>query len=126
MKPGPRHRALRFGAWAETWAVAWLRLKFFRILAHGHVAGRGTGAGEIDIIARRGSLVIFVEVKARASLDEAAFAVSQRQRRRILRAAEAFLARRPDLAGADIRFDTVLIAPFRLPCHIVDAWRMDT
>lgn len=121
-----RQRSRMFGARAETWAVAWLRLKGYRILARGHVAGRGTGAGEIDIVARRGRLVVFVEVKARASLDQAAQAVSIRQRRRIARGAEAFLARRPDLAGLDIRFDSVLIAPYNLPCHIVDAWRMDT
>lgn len=124
MKPG-RERARRFGQWAESLAVLLLRLKGYRILARGHVTGRGTGAGEIDIVAARGAVVAFVEVKARPTTDQAALAVHQRQRQRIIRAAEAFLARRPDLAGRHIRFDAVLVAPARLPCHIVDAWRMD-
>lgn len=118
-------RARQTGARAETLAAWMLRLKGFRILARGHVTGRGTGAGEIDIVARRGRLVVFVEVKARASLEEAAAAISAGQRRRIARAAETFMARTPHLAGHDVRFDAVLVAPGRLPRHICDAWRMD-
>jgi putative endonuclease len=118
-------QAQRRGARAE-WLAAWLlRLKGFRILARGHATGRGTGAGEVDIIARRGRLVAFVEVKARASLEDAACAITANQRRRITRAAETFMARHPHLAGCDIRFDAVLVAPGRLPRHISDAWRMD-
>lgn len=113
------------GRRAEIWATWLLRLKGFRILARGHVTGRGTGAGEIDIVARRGRLVVFVEVKARGSLIDAVNAISANQRRRIARAAETFMARNPHLAGSDIRFDAVLVVPGSLPRHICDAWRMD-
>jgi putative endonuclease len=102
--------------------VLWLRLKGFSILARGEVSGRGSGAGEVDIVARRGRVLAFVEVKARPSRAEAAAAISSRQRRRIVRGAEAFLARRPELAGLDIRFDAVLVAPGRWPLHVIAAW----
>ncbi len=120
-----RRQARRRGAMAETVAAWWLRLKGYRIVERGLVTGRGTGAGEVDLIARRGRVVAFVEVKARPSLAEALDAIRPRQRSRVARAAETYLARRPDLAGHDIRFDAVLVVPGRLPRHIVDAWRMD-
>ena len=119
LRRAARHR----GRAAETLAAWWLRLKFYRIIARGAMTGRGSGAGELDMVARRGRVVAFVEVKARPSLTEAAHALGPAQRRRIERAAAAFLARRPDLAGYDLRFDVVLITPGRLPCHIPDAWR---
>jgi putative endonuclease len=117
--------AQRRGSRAETLAAWWLRLKGFRILARGATHGRGTGAGEVDIVARRGRLVVFVEVKARPSLTEALEAVRAGQKRRIARAAEVFVARRPELHGCDIRFDAVLMVPRYLPRHVPDAWRMD-
>jgi putative endonuclease len=79
--------------------------------------------GEIDLIARRGDLVAFVEVKARARPEEALAALGPRQRRRIERTAEAFLAGRPDLAQHRLRFDLVTWRPWRLPRHLPDAWR---
>ncbi len=120
-----RHKAAeRRGRRAE-WLAAWaLRLKGWRILARGHVTGRGTGAGEVDIVARRGGLLAFVEVKARPSLDQAAEAVSPAQRRRIERGAAAFLAARPDLAVLRTRFDLMLVIPGRWPVHRMDAWRV--
>ncbi|HSV29649.1 MAG TPA: YraN family protein [Candidatus Omnitrophota bacterium] len=120
-----RLAARQRGRRAESLAALWLRLKGYRILARGSVTGRGTGAGEIDIVARRGRVVAFVEVKARPSRDEALEAITAAQRRRIMRAAETFLSRHPELAGCDMRFDAVLVVPNRLPRHISDAWRMD-
>jgi putative endonuclease len=111
------------GALAETLCALVLRGKFYRILARRHVTGRGSGAGEIDIVARKGGTLVFVEVKARADLATAAGAISARQRRRLLRAAGAFLTRRPELAGLALRFDAMLVAPWRLPHHVIDAWR---
>ncbi|MGQ0662735.1 MAG: YraN family protein [Pseudomonadota bacterium] len=114
-----RAGAEAWGRRAE-WLAAWrLRLAGYRILAR-HVR---TPVGEIDLIARRGDCLIFVEVKARAALDAAARALGPSQMRRIRRAAEAFLATRPDLRGLTLRFDALLVAPGRLPRHIVDAWR---
>lgn len=112
------HRAERLAAW-------WLRLKGYRVLARGFAIGRGRGAGEVDLIVRRGSVIAFVEVKARADLAQAAAAITPAQQARIRRAAQAFLAGRADLAGCGLRFDAVLVTPFSLPRHICDAWRMD-
>ena len=99
------------------------RLKLYRILARSAVTGRGSGAGEVDIIAKRGNLVAFVEVKARGSLAEAAESLGSGQRRRIERAAAAFLARHPRLGHCQVRFDVILVTPKRFPRHILDAWR---
>jgi putative endonuclease len=116
-------RARRRGRWAETLCLWFLRLKGYSIVAHGHVTGQGTGAGEIDIIARRGRLLAFIEVKIRSKPSLAAAAISRNQRHRLTRAAAAFLARRPDLATSVIRFDAILLAPWHWPCHLIDAWR---
>lgn len=117
--------AARRGRRGETLAVWWLRLKGWRVLARGFSIGRGRSAGEVDMIVRRGDVVAFVEVKARRHLDQAAAAITAHQRQRIRRAAQAFVAGRPDLAGCALRFDAVLVAPGRFPRHICDAWRMD-
>ncbi len=114
-----RRRAWRRGRLAEASAALLLRLKGFKILARGYKVP----TGEIDIIARRGSLVAFVEVKARAKADTAAEALGARQRRRIERAARWFLAQHPHLAGCDLRYDLMLVTPWRIPVHIGDAWR---
>lgn len=114
-----RVAADRLGRWAE-WRCVWrLRLFGYRVLAR----RLRTPVGEIDIVARRGALLAFVEVKARASARDAAFALTEPQWRRIARAAEVFIARRPALAGCAIRFDAMLVTPRGWPTHIVDAWR---
>jgi putative endonuclease len=120
-----RRAARARGVWAERAAVVWLWLHGYHLLDRGHLGARGTGTGEVDIIARRGDVVAFVEVKLRPSLDQAAAAISPRQQRRIANAARAFLSGRPDLASCTFRFDAVLVAPWRLPCHLRDAWRVD-
>lgn len=112
-----RHLAGRRG---ESWAVWWLRLQGYRILARNW----RHPAGEIDILARRGGLLVAVEVKWRASQDRAAESIQAAQRRRIAQAAAVFLARQPDAAALSLRFDAVLLAPGRLPRHIRDAWRV--
>ena len=78
--------------------------------------------GEIDIIARRRTLLIFVEVKAREKLDDAAWSVTPRQRQRIAAAAEVWLAHNPDARIRDMRFDAMLVAPGRIPRHITAAF----
>jgi putative endonuclease len=100
-----------------------LRAKGYGILARRHVTGRGSGAGEIDIVARRGDVLAVIEVKARATLDEAAHALRLAQQQRLIRAAAVLLARRPDLAELSLRFDAMLVAPWHWPRHLMDAWR---
>ena len=120
-KPDPRPErliAFRFGLSAESRAAAWLIAKGYRIVARRW----RSPVGEIDIVARRRNTLIFVEVKARDTLDGAAEAVLPRQQRRIIAAAEAWLARNPDDVNGDIRFDVVLIAPRSLPRHIMGAF----
>jgi putative endonuclease len=107
------------GRFAETLSAWVLRLKGFRILARGF----RVPVGEIDIIARRGRLLVFVEVKARANHVEAAESLSYRQRERITRAANAYIAKFPGLSEMDIRFDAMLIVPGSWPRHLTDAWR---
>ena len=113
-----RQIAFRTGISAESRAAAFLIAKGFRILARRWKSP----VGEIDIIARRRSLLIFVEVKARERLDDAAWSVTDRQRLRIVAAAEAWLARYPDDGIRDMRFDAVLVAPGRIPRHIPSAF----
>ncbi|WP_425514861.1 YraN family protein [Ancylobacter lacus] len=84
-----------------------------------------TPLGEIDLIARTGTLLLFVEVKARSSLTGAAYSILPRQRRRIAAAAEAYLAAHPELAGLDMRLDVILIAPWRAPVHLAGAFEAE-
>jgi len=113
------------GKWAETLAAWLLRAKGYRILDRRVAPPRGSGAGEIDIVARRGRTLAFVEIKARPSPEEGLLAVSQQQQRRLLRAAVWYTKTQPRHAMCDIRFDVVVVAPGRWPLHLPDAWRGD-
>jgi len=110
--------AFRTGISAESRAAALLIAKGFRIVARRWKCP----LGEIDIIARRRALLVFVEVKARPNLEEAAWSVTEQQRARIAGAAEAWLARYGDDRIRDIRFDAMLVAPGRIPRHITGAF----
>ncbi|MGA9320784.1 MAG: YraN family protein, partial [Xanthobacteraceae bacterium] len=81
-----------------------------------------TPFGEIDLGARRRGTLVFVEVKARERADDAAEAVTGRNQRRIIAAAELWLARNPADAQRDIRFDAVLVTPGKIPEHIANAF----
>ena len=107
-----RRRAERGGRRAETIASWWLRLKGWKILAR----RVRTPVGEIDIVARRGRTVAFVEVKARATADEAIRSLDEYRLRRVAAAAEA-VAHRFARTGDDLRIDAVYIAARRLPRH---------
>jgi putative endonuclease len=113
-----RIEAFRTGISAESQAAALLIAKGYRILGRRY----RTPHGEIDIVARRRNLLAFVEVKARASLDDAAYAVTPRQQARIIAAAQIWLMAHPEHAEYDLRFDAMLIAPRRLPRHIMAAF----
>lgn len=116
-----RRRAWRMGVRAEVLCLWLLRLKGYRIVAH----RLRTPVGEIDILARRGRVLAVVEVKARSDRASAAEAIDSRQRQRIGRAAAWYQASDPASNDLDIRFDAMLLAPGKLPLHIVGAWRAD-
>jgi putative endonuclease len=117
-----RVAAFRTGVSAEARAAAWLMAKGYRILEKRF----RTPHGEIDLVARKRDLVAFIEVKARASLDDAAYAVTPRQQARIIAAAQAWLMAHPEHAEFELRFDAVLIAPRRLPRHLLAAFDAST
>ena len=107
----------RRGHVSELIAAAALMAKGYRILARRYRAS----AGEIDIVARRGRRLAFVEVKARASRAAAEASLKAGQALRIRRAADQWLARYPGARELAIGFDAVLVIPWRWPIHIVDA-----
>jgi putative endonuclease len=113
-----RLAAFRTGLSAESRAAAYLMAKGYRILAKRF----RTPHGEIDLVAKRRNLLAFVEVKARATLDDAAFAVTPRQQARIVDAAQAWLVMHPEHADFELRFDAILIAPRHLPRHLLAAF----
>lgn len=118
-----RRRAEGWGRRAEGLCALALRLKGYRILARRFRCP----VGEVDIVARRGGTLAMVEVKARATVDQALEALSLRQRQRLERAALVFLA--TGIAGFvpqsddSLRFDLMVVTPWRWPRHIPNAWR---
>ncbi|BDG72794.1 YraN family protein [Roseomonas fluvialis] len=83
-----------------------------------------TPAGEIDLVAERDGLLAFIEVKARPSLSEAAFALGPRQRARLVAAAECWVAANPGRGAAGMRFDVVIVAADGTARRIADAFRL--
>ena len=113
-----RQVAEKRGRRAETLAAWWLRLRGWRILAR---RARVPG-GEVDLIARRGNTIAFVEVKARGDSETAAFALDRYRLRRVAVAAER-LAPRYLRAGDDVRIDAIFIVPGKLPRHLANVWQ---
>jgi len=111
-------KAYRRGLWAEGFCRAVLWLKGYRIVA----ARYKTRHGEIDLIVARGRTLAFVEVKARPDAARAGEAISRPQQERLARAASAFLARARGLSFYDVRFDAMLVLPWRWPVHIQGAF----
>ena len=116
-----RRRAHRFGLRAESIAALLLRVKGYQVLDRRFSAA----GGEIDLVARRGATIAFVEVKARDGLETAAEAITEAKRRRIGRAARVWLARNPWAAALNLRGDAVFVAPGRLPRHLAAAYRLE-
>jgi putative endonuclease len=119
--PAPAARrvaAFRLGLSAESRAAMLLIAKGHRIAARRWK----TPVGEIDIVARRRRDLVFVEVKARDTLDAAAESVTARNQQRIVAAAEFWLSSHPDDVERFIRFDVILVAPGKMPRHIVNAF----
>jgi len=112
-----RRAAEASGRRGERIAAWWLRLKGWRILDK----RVRTPAGEVDIVARKGRLIAFVEVKARKTAAELDFAIDERRLSRVAAAAEVLMPRYAG-PGDDIRVDVILIAPGAVPRHIENAW----
>ncbi|MCP5431671.1 MAG: YraN family protein [Alphaproteobacteria bacterium] len=116
-RPDRRRHEAR-GRLAEAFAAGLLAAKGYAILA----TRVRNAAGEIDLVAKRGRTLVFVEVKLRADIALAGESILARQRGRIARAAALFLKARPDLQCLDARFDAILLVPWRLPRHVAHAW----
>jgi putative endonuclease len=114
-----RRAAHRSGHASEILAALWLTMSGYRILARRY----RTPMGEIDLVARRGKTLAFIEVKRRASHTAGLEAVTPAARIRIQRAAELFLRRYPPLGELALRFDVIVITPWARPHHVADAWR---
>jgi putative endonuclease len=112
-----RKRAEKAGRRAEMLCALWLRLKGYRVLATRYQSP----VGEIDIIAKRGNIMVAIEVKNRTDREAALHAVSAKQQNRIARALEAY-AGKIDHAD-DLRFDLMIVAGRLKITHLKDAWR---
>ena len=113
-----RQRAEKRGRAGETRAALWLRAQGWRILDR----RRKTPAGEIDLIAKRGNTVAFVEVKWRNDAKQLDHAIDEYRLSRVAAAVEA-VAHEYATGGEDIRVDVILLAPKSIPRHIVNAWQ---
>jgi len=114
-----RREAQRRGLAGETMAALRLRLCGYRILARRY----RTKVGEIDLIACRGGVLAFIEVKRRRDLAAGLEAVTAASRFRIRRAAELFIRRNMALSELTLRFDIIVVTPWAWPRHLADAWR---
>ncbi len=116
-----RQRAERTGRRAELLAALCLMAQFFLIVAR----RVKTPVGEIDLVAKRGKLTVFVEVKQRRAGSDEETALESVNRQRIVRAASYYISRHPELAGRDLRFDVIFLAPWTWPRHVRDAFAAD-
>ncbi|EKE10298.1 MAG: hypothetical protein ACD_16C00056G0017 [uncultured bacterium] len=112
----PKKWAYLKGQWGEKIAARYLQLKGYSLLE----SRLKTPFGEIDLIMRKGSFIVAVEVKTRATYEEAAFSLSSFQMRRIQQALLFYIKRYP--SPLDLRFDVILISSWMWPKHIRGAW----
>ena len=117
-KSSTRQKAFKRGVLAEKAAGLILRIKGYKIIS----TRFKTPVGEVDIIAHKGNTLVFVEVKARRTEEDAAQSITPRQQKRITRAASSFLASHSEYEGHDCRFDAILITGLKPPKHIENAW----
>jgi putative endonuclease len=121
-----KDKAYQFGIRAEKFAVFFLRLKGYRIIAQRYQNPKG----EIDILAVKGNIMAVVEVKARQSFEQCAYSIPEWKQQKILGATKWLMAGHGKISGLAmgseriIRFDAILVIPRRLPKHIKDAWRI--
>jgi len=112
-----RQRAEQQGRTGERAAAWWLRLHGWRIVGE----RVKTRVGEVDLIARRGRTLAFVEVKTRATEADLALAIDEHRLQRVAAAANMLIARY-GRGAEDIRIDVILIRPWRLPVHMKNVW----
>jgi putative endonuclease len=117
-----KRRADRDGRRGERLAALYLMAKGWRIVARQQRIGHGRGVGEVDLVARRGGVLAFVEVKWRRDAAALDMAIDERRLQRVAHAAGALMARlaRPD---DTVRIDVILLAPWHWPRHIVHVWQ---
>lgn len=109
-------KSYKFGLRSEALAAWFLRLKGYHIIAHRYK----TKMGEIDLVARKGNILAVIEVKARGKKQDEV--LHRRQQQRISRAATLLIAKRRDFASLALRFDVIMLVPWRIPRHIKNAW----
>jgi putative endonuclease len=115
-----RRKALRLGHRAEWIVILYLALKGYRILARRYL----TKGGEIDVIALRGKVVAFIEVKARSDRDAGLEAISSTKIHRFAQAVDGWLMRNGWASTYTLRCDAVIVVSYRLPYHIEDAFEL--
>ena len=110
----------------EDFAAEYLSSQGYKILERNFIADKhkGTGCGEIDIIAEKDNTLVFVEVKKRQNIELCADAITLKNKQRVTAGAECFLALHPEYTDFSVRFDAVLVAN-GIPHHEKDAWRPD-
>ncbi|AKK20188.1 YraN family protein [Candidatus Liberibacter africanus] len=113
-----RRQALRYGFFAEVLSAIFLMIKGWKIIALRY----RNRCGEIDIIARRNNFVIFVEVKARKNFQNAIFAVSNKNCKRIRAASKIWIAQQTNYQLLSYQYDIIAVAPWRLPRHLPNAF----
>lgn len=118
-------KARKKGSAAENAAVLLLQLKGYKILERNFKPPRGTGAGEIDIIALKRKTLVFVEVKQRKTSDDAAYSIDGFVKKRRIAGARYFLMLHGEYETFEMRFDAVLFGNGKLPQHIKNAWECD-
>lgn len=114
-----RQSAEKYGRFGEIIAALMLTIKGYQVLEW----RRKTYMGELDLVARRGSFLVFVEVKLRKTLDEAQYAVTFTQQKRIIKAASLYCHKRNWTQNFTWRYDIIALAPWQFPRHIIDAFR---
>lgn len=116
-----RQQAERRGRRTEALSALYLRLSGWRVLDH----RVRTGAGEIDLVARRGGILAFIEVKQRRSMDAARHAITPRQQTRLIRAASLWRSRHAQCLDLQPRFDVFIWSGHRWPRHIQGAFEIE-
>lgn len=118
-RSNPRAQAEKAGRQAERFAAVALQLKGYVIVARRAKNARG----EVDLIARRGKVLAFIEVKMRQKATDPAMILTPTQMSRIINGATGWAASRPWTSDCQWRYDFVLVTPWRWPLHLMDAWR---